>query len=76
MKNFTLAIDESLLQQATIYAAGLGLPLNKLVENLLRQAISQSSKNTNWLDDLFERIDKLNIKPIKITWKREDLHRK
>ena len=76
MKNITLAIEESLLIKATNYATDLGLPLNKLVEKLLRQAISQSSKNTNWLDELFERIDKLKIKPVKITWKREDLHRR
>lgn len=73
MKNITLALDEKTIKAGREYARKHNLTLNSLIRELLRQTVTQGSRN--WIDECFALMDKAGAGGIKRTWKREDLYR-
>lgn len=73
MKNITLSIEEDILKLGREYARTHNVSFNVLVRKLIEQTVKKSS--SNWVDDMFEYIDKNIDSKSGITWKREDLHR-
>jgi hypothetical protein len=73
MKNITLSIDDDILKRGREYARSHNISFNSLVRKLIEQTVK---KNTiNWVDDMFDYIDKNISSSQGITWKREELYR-
>ena len=73
MKNITLALDEKIIQKGRKYASKHNLTLNSLVRRLLEKTVDADS--SDWLDECFAKMDKIDL-PAKIEkWKREELYR-
>jgi hypothetical protein len=73
MKNITLALDEKTIKAGREYARKHNLTLNSLVRKLLQQTVNRGSHN--WIEECFALMDKAEVGPINISWKREDLYR-
>jgi uncharacterized protein YfeS len=73
MKNITLAVDEEILVLGREYAKRHNISFNALVRKSLEKTIRNPSKD--WLDDMFEEMDKDNISSRGKKWTREELHR-
>ena len=73
MKNITLAMDEKIIRKGRAYAAKHNLTLNSLVRRLLEKTVDADS--SDWLEECFAKMDKIDL-PAKIEkWNREDLYR-
>ena len=73
MKNITLALDEKIIQKGRKYASKHNLTLNSLVRKLLEKTVDADS--SDWLDECFAKMDKIDL-PTKIEkWNREELYR-
>jgi hypothetical protein len=73
MKNITLSIDDELLQKGREYARAHNISLNVLVRRLLEQAVAR--RESRWLDDMFDLMDKANVSSKGKRWTREELYR-
>lgn len=73
MKNITLSIDDELLQKGREYAREHNISLNVLVRRLLEQAVVR--KESRWLDDMFDLMDKANVSSKGKRWTRDELYR-
>jgi hypothetical protein len=73
MKNITLSIDDELLQKGREYARSHNISLNVLVRRLLEQAVVR--KESRWLDDMFDLMDKANVSSKGKRWTRDELYR-
>jgi hypothetical protein len=73
MKHITLAIDEETLVMGREYAKKHHISFNALVRKSLEKTVKKSS--LDWLDDMFEQMDKDNVSSKGQKWTREELHR-
>ncbi len=73
MKNITLSIEDDLLKAGRDYARKHRISFNALVRKLIRQTVV--SENTNWLDEAFAMMDKLEITDKSEKWTRDELYR-
>jgi len=73
MKNITLSADEELLTAGRNYARSHNISLNDLIRNLLKQAVS--GKQSRWLDEVFDLMDKAGVDSHGQRWTREELYR-
>ena len=73
MKNITLSADEELLKAWRDYARAHKTSLNDLIRKLLEQAVSR--KQSRWLDDTFELMDRAKVSSAGKRWTREELYR-
>lgn len=73
MKNVTLAIDEDTLKDGREYARKHNMSFNAMVRKLIQQKIKSDS--TQWLDDTYSLMDKLNVSSENKKWAREELYR-
>lgn len=69
MKNITLSIDDDILKRGGEYARSHNVSFNSLVRKLIEQTLNKST--SNWVDDMFDYIDKNFSSSHGITWKRE-----
>jgi hypothetical protein len=73
VKNITLALDEKIIRKGRKYASKHNLTLNSLVRRLLEKTVDADS--SDWLEECFAKMDKIDL-PGKIEkWKREELYR-
>lgn len=74
-KNITLAIDEALLDQARIYAATRKTTVNRLVRELLAQAIDEDGRLAERRQRLKALMDKstLELGP-DFKWNRDEIY--
>lgn len=80
MKRITITLDEEILDQAREVAAKRGRSLDAIVEEFLKQLCGIESEGANnrmeiWLEDTFKLFDK-TVKPRRIRWTRNELHRR
>jgi hypothetical protein len=73
MKNITLAIDEEILVLGRQYAKKHNMSFNALVRKSLEKTVKKSS--ADWLDDMFEQMDKDGVSSEGQKWTREELYR-
>jgi Ca2+-binding EF-hand superfamily protein len=73
MKNITLAIDEETLVLGREYAKRHKMSFNALVRKSLEKTVRKSSEN--WLDNMFNEMDKDNVSSKGQDWTREELYR-
>jgi hypothetical protein len=73
MKNITLSIDDDILKRGREYARSHNVSFNSLVRKLIEQTVKKTT--INWVDDMFDYIDKNISSSQGITWKREELYR-
>jgi hypothetical protein len=73
MKNITLAMDEEILVLGREYAKRHNISFNALVRRSLEKTVRKSSKD--WLEDMFEEMDKDNVSSKGKKWTREELYR-
>jgi hypothetical protein len=73
MKNITLAMDEEILVLGREYAKRHNISFNALVRNSLEKTIRNPSKD--WLDDMFNEMDRDNVSSKGKKWTREELYR-
>lgn len=76
MKNITLALDEKILTKTREIAAKRGTSLNGLIRSFLERICGESETlpDDDWLEEIFKSLDR-KLKPIKINWTRDDIHR-
>jgi len=73
VKNITLALDEKIIKKGRQYASKHNLTLNSLVRRLLERTVDTDS--SEWLEECFATMDKIDL-PAKIQkWHREELYR-
>jgi hypothetical protein len=73
VKNITLALDEKIIRKGRKYASKHNLTLNSLVRRLLEKTVDADS--SDWLEECFAKMDKVNL-PAKIEkWNRKELYR-
>jgi hypothetical protein len=73
VKNITLALDEKIIRKGRKYASKHNLTLNSLVRRLLEKTVDTDS--SDWIEECFARMDKIDL-PAKIEkWNREELYR-
>ena len=73
MKNITLSIEDDILKMSREYARTHNVSFNVLVRRLIEQTVTK--KSADWLDDIFDYIDRNIDSSAGITWKREELYR-
>jgi hypothetical protein len=73
-KNITLAIDESVLEEARVYAVKRGTTVNGLVRAFLEGIAKQEDRSARARRRLLELIDRSSLEVGPITWKRDDLY--
>lgn len=74
MKNITLAIDESVLEEVRVYAAKRNTSVNRLVRDFLNGIAEQEDKTVRARRRLRELMDRSTLEVGPITWKRDDLY--
>ena len=72
-KNVTLSLDSGLLEKARAYAHSHNISLSELVRRLVAQAVGR--KESEFLDEMFELMDKVQVSSDGKRWSREDLYR-
>lgn len=72
MKNVTLSMSESLLDQGRLYAREHGTTLNQLIRDLLAREISKDESQA--VQRLFENADKLGLRSDGPYLSRDELH--
>jgi hypothetical protein len=74
MKNITLAIDESVLEEVRLYAAKRKTTVNGLVRDFLTQIARDEDRVTRARRRLLELSKTASAELGPVTWTREDLH--
>ena len=74
MKNITLAVDDSVLEEVRVYAAKRKTTVNGLVRNFLQGIAEQENKTTRARRRLVELIEKSPLHVGPRDWSRDDLH--
>ncbi len=74
MKNITLAMDETVLEEVRVYAAKRGTTVNALVRDFLDSIAKQEDKTERARRRLRELMDRSSLEVGPVTWKRDDLH--
>ncbi|RLC21761.1 MAG: hypothetical protein DRH93_11170 [Deltaproteobacteria bacterium] len=72
MANITISMNQNLLNAGREYAQKHQTSLNALIRNLLEQTVVANS--TDWINECFEKMDKLHIDSKGSQWRREDLY--
>jgi hypothetical protein len=72
MPNITISLNQGLLKAGRLYAEKHQTSLNALIRKTLEQTVLSDS--TNWMNECFEKMDKLNVDSNGIQWKREELY--
>jgi hypothetical protein len=72
MPNITISLNEKLIKAGRDYAEKHQTSLNALIRKLLEQTVENDS--TIWLDECFEKMDRLNVDSKGKRWKREELY--
>jgi hypothetical protein len=72
MPNITISINEELLKAGRQYAQNHNTSLNSLIRKLLERTVDKSSQG--WLDECFDKMDRVNVNSEGLKWKREDLY--
>lgn len=73
-KNITLSIDETVLEEARIYAAKRNTSVNGLVRDFLESIAKQEDRTERARRKLRELIDRSTLEVGDVTWKRDDLY--
>ncbi len=73
MKNITLALEEKIIRKGRKYATKHNLTLNSLVRKLLEKTVETDS--SDWLEECFNKMDKVDLPKGIEKWNREDLYR-
>jgi hypothetical protein len=73
-KNITLAIDESVLEEARIYAAKRNTSVNGLVRDFLEGIAKQEDRTERARRRLRELAERSTLEVGEVTWKRDDLY--
>jgi hypothetical protein len=73
VKNITLALDEKIIHKGRKYATKHNLTLNSLVRKLLEKTVETDS--SDWLEEAFIKMDKVDLPAGIAKWKRKDLYR-
>jgi hypothetical protein len=71
MRNVTLAFDEQTYATGQRRARTQGVSFNAYVRQLIRQ---DTQDNTEWIEELFDFMDRHPLGAEGITWSREELH--
>jgi plasmid stability protein len=74
MKNITLAIDETLLDEVRIVAAKKGTTVNAMVRDYLTSIASLEDRRDRARRRIRELAEKSTAEVGPVTWKREDLY--
>ena len=74
MKNITLAIDETVLDEVRVYAAKRNTSVNGLVRDFLSGIAEQEDKTVRARRRLRELMDRTTLEAGPVTWTRDDLH--
>ncbi|MBY0613321.1 MAG: BrnA antitoxin family protein [Beijerinckiaceae bacterium] len=74
MKNITLAIDETVLEEVRLYAAKRQTSVNGLVRDFLGGIAAQENRTERARRRLGELMDRSTLEAGPIGWKREDLY--
>ncbi len=74
MKNLTLAIDESLLDEVRVAAAKKGTTVNAMVRDYLVSVAKLEDRKDRARRRIRELAEKSTAEVGSITWKREDLY--
>jgi len=72
MANITISMNQKLLNAGRIYAQKHQTSLNALIRKFLEQTVVIDS--TDWIDECFEKMDKLQINSKGRQWRRDDLY--
>jgi hypothetical protein len=73
-KNITLAIDESVLEEARVYAAKRNTSVNGLVRDFLEGIAKQEDRTERARRRLRELAERSTLEVGEVTWKRDDLY--
>jgi len=73
VKNITLALDEKIIHKGRKYANKHNLTLNSLVRKLLEKTVETDS--SDWLEECFQKMDKVELPTAVKKWNREELYR-
>ena len=74
MKNITLSIDETVLDEIRVYAAKHNTTVNGLVRDFLSRLAEQENRAVRARRRLRELMDKSSLEVGPVTWTRDDLH--
>jgi hypothetical protein len=74
MKNITLAIDETLLDEVRIVAAKKGTTVNAMVRDYLTSIASLEDRQDRARRRIRELAEQSTAEVGPVTWKREDLY--
>ena len=73
-KNITLAIDESVLEEARVYAAKRNTSVNGLVRDFLEGIAKQEDRTERARRRLRELAERSILEVGEVTWKRDELY--
>jgi len=73
VKNITLDLDEKIIQKGRAYASKSNLTLGSLVRRFLEKTVDADS--SDWLEECFARMDKIDLPARIVKWNREELYR-
>ncbi|MBV9079022.1 MAG: hypothetical protein JO048_16285 [Methylobacteriaceae bacterium] len=74
MKNITLAIDETVLEEVRVYAARRKTSVNGLVREFLRSIAEQEDRSARARRRLRDLMDGSTLVAGPLTWSRDELH--
>jgi plasmid stability protein len=74
MKNITLALDETLLDEVRVFAAKKGTTVNAMVRDYLTSIAKLEDRQERARRRIRELADKSTGEVGPVTWKREDLY--
>lgn len=72
MTNITISMNQQLIDAGRKYAQKHQTSLNALLRKLLAQAVESDS--SAWIDECFDKMNKLNVNSEGNLWNREDLY--
>ena len=74
MKNITLSVDESVLDQVRIFAAKRGTTVNAIVRRYLQQIAGSEDRAKEAMRELRDMSERSQAQVGSITWTRDDLY--
>ena len=74
MKNITLAVDDTILDEVWIYAAKRNTSVDALVREFLNGIAEQEDKTVRAHRRLRELMDRTTLEVGPVTWSRAELH--
>ena len=72
MPNVTISMDEKTLKASREYAKQHGMSLHSLIREMLKSRVSR--KGIDWVDECFDRMDRLNASSNGKRWSRDELY--